>query len=147
MLFERCYVENRKWSLKQPVEEFLFRNNILLGHPDELRLVCTLLNRKTMREVEPTPWRVRINLSQFFCSIGYVSLMVSIIPFSCCIQAEGPLMQIGEDFAGEPLTVTYHRHMYGLGEHYNSTKPMDWISRGCPVRSIIPIAGRLIWII
>jgi len=43
----------------------------------------------------------------------------------CCIQAEGPLMQIGEDFAGEPLTVTYHRHMYGLGEHYNSTKPMD----------------------
>lgn len=43
----------------------------------------------------------------------------------CCIQAEGPVMQIGEDFPGEPLTITYHRHMYGLGEHYNSTKTME----------------------
>lgn len=39
------------------------------------------------------------------------------------IQAEGSTMEIGEEFGENRLTVTYHRHMYGLGEHYNSTKP------------------------
>lgn len=36
----------------------------------------------------------------------------------------------GEEFAskGEPLILTYHRHMFGLGEHYNSTQKI--ISNG-----------------
>jgi OTU domain-containing protein 6 len=41
------------------------------------------------------------------------------------VQAEGPPMVVGEEFAGRDstkLVLTYHRHMYGLGEHYNSTK-------------------------
>lgn len=37
------------------------------------------------------------------------------------IQASGPTTVQGEDFSGPPLTVTYHRHLYRLGEHYNST--------------------------
>ena len=32
---------------------------------------------------------------------------------------------IGEEFSGsgKALVITYHRHYFGLGEHYNSTKP------------------------
>lgn len=37
------------------------------------------------------------------------------------IQASGPPTIQGEDFPGPPLILTYHRHLYRLGEHYNST--------------------------
>jgi len=41
------------------------------------------------------------------------------------VQAEGPPVVVGEQFSRKPLILTYHRHAYGLGEHYNSvtTKP------------------------
>lgn len=39
------------------------------------------------------------------------------------VQGEGPSIKIGEEFGGEPLTVCYHRHAFGLGEHYNSVEP------------------------
>ena len=42
------------------------------------------------------------------------------------VQAEGPPMVIGEEEGqGQPLVIAYYRHMYGLGEHYNSTKPAE----------------------
>lgn len=37
------------------------------------------------------------------------------------IQASGPLTIQGDNFNSPPLIVTYHRHLYRLGEHYNST--------------------------
>ncbi|XP_047516233.1 deubiquitinase OTUD6B [Pieris napi] len=38
------------------------------------------------------------------------------------IQATGPeTIEQGNDYEGPPLIITYHRHMYSLGEHYNST--------------------------
>lgn len=38
------------------------------------------------------------------------------------IQATGPdCIKQGTEFDGPPLNITYHRHMYSLGEHYNST--------------------------
>uniref|UniRef100_A0A182WLL3 OTU domain-containing protein n=1 Tax=Anopheles minimus TaxID=112268 RepID=A0A182WLL3_9DIPT len=41
------------------------------------------------------------------------------------IQAVGPATVHGQDeSANRKLVLTYHRHMYRLGEHYNSTKPM-----------------------
>lgn len=41
------------------------------------------------------------------------------------IQASGPeSIDQGEEFEGPALTITYHRHMYSLGEHYNSTEPL-----------------------
>lgn len=41
------------------------------------------------------------------------------------IQATGlPTVQ-GENFEGPPLVLTYHRHLYRLGEHYNSTELKD----------------------
>ena len=41
------------------------------------------------------------------------------------IQGEGQeSLVVGDDQKGEPLILTYHRHMYGLGEHYNSVIKM-----------------------
>lgn len=37
------------------------------------------------------------------------------------IQADGSPTIQGEELGGAPLVITYHRHMYSLGEHYNST--------------------------
>ncbi len=37
------------------------------------------------------------------------------------VQAEGPAVILGEEFDQDAFVLTYHRHMYGLGEHYNST--------------------------
>ncbi|XP_023236875.1 OTU domain-containing protein 6B-like [Centruroides sculpturatus] len=37
------------------------------------------------------------------------------------IQADGPQLVIGEEYEKSPLVLCYHRHIYGLGEHYNST--------------------------
>ena len=39
------------------------------------------------------------------------------------IQAEGTPMVVGEQFTASRLLLTYHRHAYGLGEHYNSVQP------------------------
>jgi OTU domain-containing protein 6 len=36
------------------------------------------------------------------------------------VQAEGSVIQIGESFEHK-IVITYHRHMFGSGEHYNST--------------------------
>jgi OTU domain-containing protein 6 len=36
------------------------------------------------------------------------------------IQANSPILKIGEEFDSSPLRISYHRHSFGLGEHYNS---------------------------
>jgi len=43
------------------------------------------------------------------------------------VQAEGRVIIVGEEFIDpslEPIVLTYHRHMYGLGEHYNSVQQL-----------------------
>lgn len=40
------------------------------------------------------------------------------------IQASCPPTIQGEHFKGAELILTYHRHLYRLGEHYNSTLPL-----------------------
>lgn len=41
------------------------------------------------------------------------------------IQAEGSSTLLGqEEFGGAPLVICYHRHIYQLGAHYNSTVPL-----------------------
>jgi len=39
------------------------------------------------------------------------------------IQAEGAPIVLGDGLSNEMLTLTYHRHIYRLGAHYNSVKP------------------------
>ncbi|XP_029022319.1 deubiquitinase OTUD6B [Betta splendens] len=38
------------------------------------------------------------------------------------VQADSPNIKIGEEYDGEPITLVYMRHAYGLGEHYNSVE-------------------------
>ncbi|KAJ3285971.1 OTU domain-containing protein 6B [Borealophlyctis nickersoniae] len=40
------------------------------------------------------------------------------------VQMGSPLLKIGEDLPAKPLIVSYHKHAYGLGEHYNSLIPV-----------------------
>uniref|UniRef100_A0A8C5PL58 Deubiquitinase OTUD6B n=1 Tax=Leptobrachium leishanense TaxID=445787 RepID=A0A8C5PL58_9ANUR len=40
------------------------------------------------------------------------------------IQADSPLIVIGEEYSSKPITLVYMRHAYGLGEHYNSVEPL-----------------------
>ncbi|XP_039253591.2 deubiquitinase OTUD6B-like [Styela clava] len=46
------------------------------------------------------------------------------------IQADMPTVKIGEEYKGNPLILTYHRHELGLGEHYNSVQPSKPDSNG-----------------
>jgi len=39
------------------------------------------------------------------------------------IQADGPIVKLGEQFLDQPIILSYHKHVYGLGEHYNSVIP------------------------
>jgi OTU domain-containing protein 6 len=42
------------------------------------------------------------------------------------IQATGPSILVGEEYHDKRQAIlTFHRHMYGLGEHYNSVKPYE----------------------
>ena len=40
-------------------------------------------------------------------------------------SATGPLLVTGEEYAdnGPRLELCYHKHYYGLGEHYNAVVP------------------------
>jgi len=40
------------------------------------------------------------------------------------LQASGTPTISGSEFERPHLIVTYHRHFFGLGEHYNSTRPL-----------------------
>lgn len=58
---------------------------------------------------------------------GEVELRALSHVLKCCIeviQAVGPSIMVGEEYQDlRKAVLTFHRHMYGLGEHYNSVKP------------------------
>ncbi|XP_004474359.2 OTU domain-containing protein 6A [Dasypus novemcinctus] len=41
------------------------------------------------------------------------------------IQADSPVVVIGEEYTKKPLTLVYMRYACNLGEHYNSVKPLE----------------------
>ena len=41
-----------------------------------------------------------------------------------------PLVVMGEGHPGAPLSICYMRHAFGLGEHYNSTQPLQTAPAG-----------------
>ncbi|XP_011202897.2 deubiquitinase OTUD6B [Bactrocera dorsalis] len=101
--------------------------NYIRAHKDSL--ICYMTNPKTgllLTDAEfenycellhTTPaWGGQIELKAL-SSILKVPIEV--------LQAEGPpTLQGADEFAGPSLLITYHRHMYSLGEHYNSTVPI-----------------------
>nr|XP_006636061.1 PREDICTED: OTU domain-containing protein 6B [Lepisosteus oculatus] len=40
------------------------------------------------------------------------------------IQADSPVVVIGDEYEKAPITLIYMRHAYGLGEHYSSVEPL-----------------------
>lgn len=38
---------------------------------------------------------------------------------------DGPSHNFGEDFKSEALVITYHKSLLTMGEHYNSTLPVN----------------------
>uniref|UniRef100_A0A8D0GBT8 ubiquitinyl hydrolase 1 n=1 Tax=Sphenodon punctatus TaxID=8508 RepID=A0A8D0GBT8_SPHPU len=40
------------------------------------------------------------------------------------LQMDSPPIVVGEEYSRKPLILVYMRHAYGLGEHYNSVKPL-----------------------
>ncbi|XP_072013330.1 deubiquitinase OTUD6B-like [Amphiura filiformis] len=54
-----------------------------------------------------------------------ISAMVQILKLPIqVLQADGPVLTIGEEYETQPVILTYHRHAFGLGEHYNSVVPV-----------------------
>ena len=39
-------------------------------------------------------------------------------------QADTPPVVSGEEYQNQPLVLPYFRHAFGLGEHYNSVRPL-----------------------
>ncbi|XP_053950464.1 deubiquitinase OTUD6B [Anastrepha ludens] len=107
--------------------------NYIRAHKDAL--ICYMTNTKTgnlltdsefeqyCETLRTTPaWGGQIELKAL-SSVLKVPIEV--------LQAEGPPTTQGADeFAGPNLLITYHRHMYSLGEHYNSTVPIDQADTG-----------------
>lgn len=104
--------------------------NYIHAHKDSL--ICYMTNPKTgdlltdaefekyCKLLHSTPaWGGQIELKAL-SSILKVPIEV--------LQAEGPpTVQGASDFAGPNLLITYHRHLYSLGEHYNSTVPIEQV--------------------
>ncbi len=58
---------------------------------------------------------------------GHLELQAISAALGVCIEvysADQPLLKIGEEHEGAPLRIAYHLHAYGLGEHYNSVRPI-----------------------
>lgn len=87
-----------------------------MTHPDSGDLLTDEEFSKYCDDVRNTPaWGGQIELKAL-SSILKVPIEV--------LQADGAPTVQGAEFGGSPLIITYHRHMYSLGEHYNSTIPL-----------------------
>ncbi|XP_065364519.1 deubiquitinase OTUD6B [Calliphora vicina] len=87
-----------------------------MTHPESGDLLTDEEFQKYCDDVRDTPaWGGQIELKAL-SSILKVPIEV--------LQADGSPTVQGAEFGGSPLIITYHRHMYSLGEHYNSTMPL-----------------------
>ncbi|KAI8821738.1 uncharacterized protein EV422DRAFT_619491 [Fimicolochytrium jonesii] len=83
----------------------------------DLRRIAADFLRAYCDEVENTAaWGGQTELQAISCALE--------MPIHV-VQMGTPVLKIGEDLDAEPLFVSYHRHAYGLGEHYNSLLPTD----------------------
>jgi OTU domain-containing protein 6 len=39
-------------------------------------------------------------------------------------SSDSPILKMGQEESGDVIYLTYHRHYYALGAHYNSTQPL-----------------------
>lgn len=111
--------EKDVWNLRKKVASYIQK------HPDDY--LPFLSNEQTgepmnsdefqdyLRKMAETPaWGGQIEL-RALSNLLEIPIKV--------IQAEGPVVEFGPEGSDDDnnVVITYHRHMYGLGEHYNST--------------------------
>ena len=97
----------------------------LLCHQDEFQ---PFLSTETDEEFQVYCQKMATLSSQWGGQVEITALSKALKRPIEVVQAEGPLVQVGHDeFQDKSATIvlTYHRHYYGLGEHYNSVKPLS----------------------
>ncbi|XP_075212409.1 deubiquitinase OTUD6B isoform X2 [Lycorma delicatula] len=108
-------------ELRQMTSKFLKENSVdflpYLSHPDTGEMLTEAQFQDYCDQVADTPaWGGEVELR----ALSHV--------LKCrieVIQASGPPVILGEEYqnSSKHIILTYHRHMYGLGEHYNSVQP------------------------
>jgi OTU domain-containing protein 6 len=100
----------------------------MLKNPDDYRPFCAsedgelmdeeAFNEYCMKIKDPRVWGSSIELKAL---AEVFNVLIEVV------QADGAGILIGESEMPnkEKLTLTYHRHMFGSGEHYNSTQPAN----------------------
>ncbi|CAN8015360.1 unnamed protein product [Ixodes persulcatus] len=77
-----------------------------------------------------TTWGGQLEARHFMIILKYAGTPFCLEPLShVCqvpirvVQASGPCIEVGLEYSAPPLQLSYHRHMYEMGEHYNSLVP------------------------
>uniref|UniRef100_A0A1B6CUT1 ubiquitinyl hydrolase 1 n=1 Tax=Clastoptera arizonana TaxID=38151 RepID=A0A1B6CUT1_9HEMI len=110
-------------ELRTMTSDFLREHSVdflpYLSHPDTGEMLTEQQFQEYCDQVANTPaWGGQVELK----ALSHI--------LHCCIeviQSTSPPVIIGEEYLsnGHKLILIYHRHMYGLGEHYNSVKPYE----------------------
>lgn len=94
--------------LLQHIDDFIpFTSNTTTGNmlsPEEYNVYCNEIK-------ETNSWGGELEL-RAISQIIETSIQV--------YQAQSPTLLIGEEFESDPIRLSYHRHQYELGEHYNA---------------------------
>lgn len=97
---------------------------------NQAELICYMTSAKTddiMSEDEFNEYCNQVETTKAWGSqIEIQALSNSLKVIIEVLQSSGTPAISGSEFKGRPhLIVTYHRHFFGLGEHYNSTRPLN----------------------
>jgi OTU domain-containing protein 6 len=116
-----CGVAETVESLRKTAAEYIRANK------DEL--ICYMTSAKSddiMSEEEFMEYCRQVDCTKAWGSQVEISALSNSLKVKIeVLQASGSPTISGGDFKNRPhLIVTYHRHFFGLGEHYNSTKPL-----------------------
>jgi OTU domain-containing protein 6 len=97
----------------------------MLARPDEFQPYLTTDEGDMMSEKEYGQYCERVRSTLVWG--GQLELRAVADLFAVqveVVQGEGGELVIGDHKDGGRLVLTYHRHMFGTGEHYNSTGPL-----------------------
>ncbi|XP_012944763.1 deubiquitinase OTUD6B [Aplysia californica] len=113
-------LESSNKELREKTADFMrsHRDDFLpfLTHPDTGDMLTEEQFEEYCEKTSKTPmWGGQIEL-RALSEVLQVPIEV--------IQADTQPLVIGESMKADPLTLVYHRHVYRLGEHYNSVCPL-----------------------
>jgi OTU domain-containing protein 6 len=121
---ERKLSTSRTWKeLRTAIYENMLRN------PDEFQPYLTTEDGDFMDEEKYREYCEKIRDTLVWGGQLELKALADILAVQIeVVQSQGAELLIGDSVksAGkERLVITYHRHMFGMGEHYNSTEPLS----------------------